>query len=445
MSASHAPRGALRRPIQVAVLTIITIVLYLAVRFAEEPDPTVETIAALGFLMLAGTLLSEILEPLGLPHITAYLICGLVAGPAVSGLVVLPVVQNLAPVNTIALALIALAGGAELRLDDLRMNRRSLTWSTLLQHAGVPVACAGALMAVAPLSPFAGLPTLALLGVSILWGTLSASRSPAVVLGVFSELRPKGPLASFSIAHVMFSNLVVIFMMAIAIAFVRPLFDPEMALSFMEIRALGFEMLGSVMLGGCVGIILAIYFRLTERSHLIVLLAISVGLSELIRYIRFDALLCFLVAGFVVRNFTTQGERLLHAIHQTGILVFAVFFALAGAKLDVGLLRDAGLVAMVLTVVRALATWLLARASSRLANDHPNVQRWAFAPLISQAGLAIGLTEVVARAFPSIGGTFRALALAGVAIHEFIGPVLLKVALLRAGEAEGAVKDEPAQ
>lgn len=434
-------RTGLRRVVQIAVLAIITAVLYLAVRFAQEPNPTVETIAALGFLMLAGTLLSEILEPLGLPHITAYLVCGLLAGPSVSGLVALPVVQNLAPVNTIALALIALAGGAELRLDELRKNRRGLIWSTILQHAFVPIACALALLSLASSSPFATLPPSTLLGVAVLWGVLSASRSPAVLLGVFSELNPKGPLASFSLAHVMFSDLVVILMMAVAIAIVRPYFDPAMALSFTEIRALGFEMLGSVMLGGCVGIVLAIYFRLTERSHLIVLLAVSVGLSELIKYVRFDSLLCFLVAGFVVRNFTSQGERLLHAIHQTGILVFAVFFAVAGAKVDLVLLQQAGLVAIGLCVVRALSTWILGRISSRLANDHPSIRRWSFAPLISQAGLTIGLTEVVARAFPSVAAPFRALALAAVAIHEFIGPVVLKIALIRAGEASGKDAD----
>jgi hypothetical protein len=291
------------------------------------------------------------------------------------------------------------------------------------------------------------MPTSALVGVAVLWGMLAASRSPAVLLGVFSELRPKGPLSAFSLAFVMFSDLVIILMMALAIALVRPLFDPAMALSFDEIRELGFDMLGSATLGGCVGIVLAIYLRLTDRSHLIVLFAVSVGLSELIRYVRFDALLCFLVAGFVVRNFTDQGEKLLHAIHQTGILVFAVFFAVAGAKVDLALLGKVGPVAIVLSVARAAATWGAARLSSRLADDAPAVRRWAFAPLISQAGLTIGLTEVVARAFPSIAAPFRALALAAVAIHELVGPILLKTAIVRAGEAEKAeapvVPEEP--
>jgi hypothetical protein len=74
-------------------------------------------------------------------------------------------------------------------------------------------------------------------------------------------------------------------------------------------------------------------------------------------------------------------------------------------------------------------------------NDEPTVRTWAFAPLISQAGLTIGLTEVVARAFPSISGPFRALSLAAVAIHEFVGPVLLKTALVRAGEVTKSVRE----
>jgi Kef-type K+ transport system membrane component KefB len=431
------PRGR-RRLVQAGALVVIAIVLSLAVRISPSSHPTIETIAALGFLMLAGTLLSELLEPVGLPHITGYLLCGLLFGPHVLGLVKAPVVVSLAPVNTIALALIALAGGAELRLDSLRKNRRSLSWATLLQHSLVPLATGLAFFALAPLSPFAGMPVSALVGVAVLWGMLAASRSPAVLLGVFSELRPKGPLSAFSLAFVMFSDLVIILMMAVAIALVRPLFDPAMALSFGEIRELGFDMLGSATLGGCVGIALAIYFRLTDRSHLIVLFAVSVGLSELIRYVRFDALLCFLVAGFVVRNFTDQGEKLLHAIHQTGILVFAVFFAVAGAKVDLALLAKVGPVAIVLCVARAASTWGAGRLSSYLANDEPTLKRWAFAPLISQAGLTIGLTEVIARAFPSIAAPFRALALAAVAIHELVGPILLKTALVRTGEAEQA-------
>ncbi len=44
----------------------------------------------------------------------------------------------------------------------------------------------------------------------------------------------------------------------------------------------------------------------------------------------------------------------------------------------------------------------------------------------------------VARAFPSFGAGFAALAVATVAINEMVGPVLFKLALDRTGESSTA-------
>jgi hypothetical protein len=62
------------------------------------------------------------------------------------------------------------------------------------------------------------------------------------------------------------------------------------------------------------------------------------------------------------------------------------------------------------------------------------LRRWGASGLVSQAGLTLGLTVVIAREFPSIGTPFRALAIATVALNEMIGPVLFKLALDRSGE-----------
>jgi hypothetical protein len=53
---------------------------------------------------------------------------------------------------------------------------------------------------------------------------------------------------------------------------------------------------------------------------------------------------------------------------------------------------------------------------------------------VSQAGLTLGLSAVIERAFPSFGSAFRSLVIAAVAINEMIGPILFKIALDRTGE-----------
>jgi Kef-type K+ transport system membrane component KefB len=141
-----------------------------------------------------------------------------------------------------------------------------------------------------------------------------------------------------------------------------------------------------------------------------------------------------MVAGFLVQNLSKQGETFLNAIERTGGIVYVIFFATAGAHLDVPLLRALWPVALLLTGSRAVLSVATARWSSRLANDVPAVKKWGWSGLVSQAGLALGLGAVVARDFPVLGDGFRALSIATVAINEMVGPILFKLALDRCGE-----------
>jgi Kef-type K+ transport system membrane component KefB len=158
-------------------------------------------------------------------------------------------------------------------------------------------------------------------------------------------------------------------------------------------------------------------------------------MSELLAFLHFDTLLAFMVAGFVVQNLSKQGEKFIAAIEQTGSIVYVIFFATAGAHLDLDLLRQLWPIAVALAGSRLLVTLVTGRVASRLAKDPPMVRRWAWAGLVSQAGLALGVAAVIERSFPILGSGFRALSIAVVALNEMVGPVLFKLALDRAGES----------
>jgi Kef-type K+ transport system membrane component KefB len=352
------------------------------------------------------------------------------------------VVERLSPVNTLALSLIALAGGAELKVDLVKRGLRSLAWATLVQSAVVLVTMTGVFMALRGMIPFAhGLGLAPLLGVALLWGTLSVSRSPSACLGILAQLRPRGPLTDFSLTFVMTSDVVVVVMMAGVLAIVRPLIDPGAVFTLSSLQELGHELLGSVALGTTLGLVLAAYLRLVGRHLLLVLLVLGFGLSELLNYLRFEPLLTFLTAGFLVQNLTEQGQKLLHAIEKTGSVVYVIFFATAGAHLDIPLLRSLWPVALALATSRALFTWGSARVASRLAKDPPVLRTWGWSSLVSQAGLTLGLSVIVAREFPAFGPEFRSLVIATVAINECVGPVLFATALRRLGETSST--EEP--
>ena len=185
--------------------------LFFVTRAVPDMHGGLWTIAAIGFFLLAGTLTGELLEPLGLPQLTGYLIAGIAAGPYLLRLVDEQTVKSLSPVNTLALSLIALAGGAELDMVALRRVSRSLAWATLVQCLLVLVLVTGAFFAARPFIPFArALPMGPFFGVALLWGALAVTRSPSATLGILSQTRATGPLSTFTLAFVMTSDIVVV-------------------------------------------------------------------------------------------------------------------------------------------------------------------------------------------------------------------------------------------
>jgi Kef-type K+ transport system membrane component KefB len=431
----EGPKGFVARFIQATALVLLFGVLYVATRAVPDIQTQVGTIAAVGFLLLAGTLTSELIETVGLPHLTGYLLAGIVAGPHVMKLIDEASVVELTNVNALALALIALEGGAHLRLSTLKKGWRSLAWATLLQSVLVLVVMTAVFASLKHYIPFVqSLGPVALLAAGLLWGTLSITRSPSATLGIMSQTRAKGPVMIGTLSFVMTSDIVVVVLAAAAMVAARPMLDPSAGFSLGEFNALGHELLGSIALGTTLGMVLAAYMRLVGAQLLVVFVALGFGMSALLRFLHFDPLLTFMVAGFAVQNFSRQGDRFIGAIEETGSIVYVLFFATAGADLDLVLLKRLWPIALALCLARVAVTWCAGRLSSRLAKDPPMVARWSWAGLVSQAGLALGVAAVIEKAFPVLGAGFRALSIATVASNEMVGPVLFKLALDRAGE-----------
>ncbi len=436
MSGGSAGKGFVTRVVQAAALAVLFAVLYGATRAVPIIQSNVGTIAAVGFLLLSGTLTSELVEVVGLPHLSGYLGAGILAGPHVLRLIDEHAVENLTSVNALALALIALEGGAHLRLSTLKEGVRSLAWATVVQSLVGMVAVGGVFVALRPFIPFASaLTTTALIGTGLLWGTLAITRSPSATLGIMSQTRAKGPVMTGTLSFVMTSDVVVVVLLATAMVIARPMIDPAATFSLRGFSDLGHELLGSITLGTTLGLVLAAYIRVVGGQLTVVLLALGFGMSELINFLHFDSLLAFMVAGFVVQNLSKQGEKFIHAIEQTGSIVYVIFFGTAGAHLDLDLLRKLWPIAVALAGSRLVVTVLAGRVASRLADDPPVLRRYGWSGLVSQAGLALGVAAVIERSFPILGSGFRALAIAVVALNEMVGPVLFKLALDRSGES----------
>ncbi len=443
MSTTGEQRRTANRAVELLLLGVLVGLMLLASHATPEGGGS-RALAALGFLLLAGTVVANVLEPLGIPHLTAYLLTGMVAGPHALHLVDHQAVTELSGINALALSLICLTGGAELRAKLLRASARSMAWALLFQAGLVVAVTGGVFLALKPLFPFLRpLPLGPAVGVALVWGVLSLTRSTAATVGVLAQTGARGPFTSFSLGLVVSSDVMVVVLLGVVLTFARPLIDPTEPLSLGALRDVGREVLSSVAVGSTLGLILAAYLRFVGRQLVLLFIALGLVMTQVLDYLRFDWLLIFITAGFVVQNLSAQGDRFLQALKRMGEIVYVIFFAIAGAHLDLPLLGRLWPMALALALTRVGAIWAASRIATRVAGDPPQFRRWSWCPLVSQAGLALGLFARVQGEFPAFGTAFAAMGVATVAVNEMVGPVLFKTALDRTGEtARQAEPDE---
>jgi Kef-type K+ transport system membrane component KefB len=197
---------------------------------------------------------------------------------------------------------------------------------------------------------------------------------------------------------------------------------------------LTWELLGSLAFGALIGVALAFYLREIGREVTIVLLGVCMLLAGVGRLLHFEIVLASLAAGLVVENIAPpKGDALKEAVERGALPVLVVFFAAAGASLEMAALTRLGGVALVLAAVRAATLWQSARLGVRWARL-PEPASMAWMGLVSQGGVTLGLASLAAAEFPDWGGTVYTLIVAMTAVHVLAGPILFRSALQRAGE-----------
>lgn len=400
-------------------------------------------IFSLGFLLVAGTVGGKVAATFKLPQLTGYLAVGVLAGPHVLELFTEADVRSLTLINGLALALIALQAGAELTIPMLKRSLASLSWATLGHSVVITLGMAALYAACAPFIPFMeGLGWTAILAVGLVWGAMAVSKAPADTLAILGETGARGPLAEHALGVVVLLDVVVLVLFAVALMVAKAATIPSEVLSLAALEHLGLELVASVAAGTTFGLVIAFYFWAVGQEKLLFTIAAAYGITAFCAYFHYDTLLVFVVAGFVVMNLTREGHDLVETTESAASAVMVVFFATAGAQLNIGALAIYGPVALVLAFGRIGLTWLACRLGHRLARDPPVVTRYAWTSFISQAGVTIGLGTIAAAALGTIGEGIATLIIAVIGINELIGPVAFKIGLSRAAYDETVAHED---
>ena len=433
-SSSNADRqapgnGALRPAVTLALLVGLMWLTFQAVS-PSFGDGRLAIFA--GFVLLAASVAGTVASASGLPRITGFIAIGILVGPSVMGLLPLEAVEDLGLIDLFALMLIAMRAGGELRIEGLRPQAKTIGLVTLIVTGVVWAGMAAVVLAMSPFVPFLSELTLGgRLAVALLLGVWAANSSPDLTVAVIEERHAQGPLAEVILGVTIVKDVLVIVLLTLTLALVTPLLDPERPFSSDVFATLAVEVGGSILLGAAMGWLFSLYLGTDEkdpRSPFATFL-FAYLMIVLVEQLHLEILLTGVAAGFVIENLSDAGERMIEGIRSVSVVIFAFFFTVAGASLDLDEAARFGVAAGVFIAARAWLTrlgagWGLRRAG---APTHLRAQTWK--GLISQGGVTLGLILLVQERFPAIGAPLLALGMGVILGNILAGPVLLGRAL----------------
>lgn len=423
------------RVLTLVVVSLLAAFFRLLGPLPEAPSATV----LLGFLLLAAFVAGELAREIRLPRITGYLVIGILFGPHILALLPRQTVNDFRLINDVALSVIALQAGGELRIHSLRARLRAIGSITAFQIVLTALGVGATVYLGSSLFPFlAGQPGRTVLAAALIFGLVAVANSPATIIAVVTELRARGPLTDTVLGASVLKDVMILLLVAVVIPTALVLADPTRGFDLQQVREISLEIVLALALGIAVGWLIGLYLHHINLQPILFVLAVAFGVVEFCRALGLESesyILMSMAAGFVVQNFSVQGPKFVEALEANSLPLYALFFAVAGADLNLSVFPGVWQAGMLIIAFRIALFYLSTYLGARSSHDLPIVQRYSWMGFIAQAGVTLGLANIVRARFTDWGEPVAAIIIAMIAVNQLVGPPLFRFSLVRAGES----------
>ncbi len=407
------------------------------------------TLLTVSIALLAGLLMTRVFKPLKLPAVTAYLIAGVLIGPYCLGAFGIEnlgftshsAVEALSLISDVALGFIAFSIGSEFKMDELKKIGKQAFVIGIFQALVATLFVDLALLAVHMIMPDKlTVPQLLTLG------AIATATAPAATLMVVRQYKAKGPLTDLLLPIVALDDAVGLIVFAISFGIAKSLVVGQIDMVSIIVNPL-VEIVCSLGLGAVMGWVLTQLEKLfnsnTNRLNLtIAFVFITVALSMMeftigAVHISFSSLLVCMMLVTVFCNICPLSEDLMERADKWTSPLFALFFVISGAELELGVFADFAIVAIgiVYIIFRSLGKYLGSAISAKATKCSPEICKYLGITLLPQAGVALGMCTIAAASLPGgQGDLIRNITLFAVLIYELFGPLFTRMALTAAGD-----------
>jgi NhaP-type Na+/H+ or K+/H+ antiporter len=383
--------------------------------------------------IIFGFLGGKIAQRVKLPGVVGYLIAGLIFGPSFLNVFHEEFVENMNIFASFALSLVAFIIGSEMKRSSLKEMGGGIGTIILLESFGAFLLVAiGVYLLTGKLY------------LALIFGAMAPASAPAGTVAVLHEYKAKGRLTNALYAVVGLDDGLAIMIFAIAVALARMVMGGGRLSIESLLQGPILEIIGSIALGCAIGAVAGYFMRRLSSDD--ATLAASLGsiliCTGIAMHFNLSLILANLSLGLIHVNMYPAGNRRAYrAIEFISLPVYIIFFFLAGAHLQISLLPSMGLVGLVYVLCRIGGLMGGAYLGGVISKQITVIRRYLGMGILCQAGVAIGLSLLVAGQFRPLGEEGKNLAImvvntvaATTIIFEVIGPIGARIAITKAGE-----------
>lgn len=404
-----------------------------------------------GSCLLIGLGAGKLVSRLRLPSVVGYLLAGVVLGPSALGMIGAKATHEMGIITDFGLGIVAFMIGSEITWKLVKRMGRQLPVIILAESF---LAFGVVALLVIGFGRWALPASIPVVAAALLFGAMAPASAPAGTVAVIQECRAKGPVTSLLLAVVGLDDGLAIVIYAFAASMAKVV----VAGGALEVSGIlqgpVLEIAGGLVLGAVVGLALMALLRVLpgpaeQLTAALGAILLTTGLSNVL---HLSLILSNLAVGMAVANSSVIATRRAYSSLQ-GIThpVYVLFFLIAGAHLDLGMLKGMTLLAPLYILGRISGLIGGAYAGAAVTGAAPVVRKYLGMGILSQAGVAIGLAFMVTREFTPLGPVGEKLGIllintiaATTIFFEILGPITTKIALSRAGEVGQARKGQEA-
>ena len=395
---------------------------------------TVLLLLNIALALAAGLILTRLFNLIHLPNVTAYLVAGLLISPVFALSVKYlgtDILDSLGVFSQIALGFIAFSIGFSFRYDNLRRLGKKIFAITVIQALFTAFLVDGVLLAAYFLG-WVELPVVFVLG------AIATATAPAATLLVIKQYNADGPVTKTLLPVVAIDDAVGLMVFSVSMSVAETIASGT-AISFVTVvwEPLK-EIVLSLAIGAALGLIVVFaekLFKSRANRLTIIIICVFTGVA-ISSWLNLSSLLLCMAIAAIYCNADHHTERVMETYDKWTHPLYVLFFVVSGAQLDFTMIAAAGLVGALYLIARSTGKYVGAGIGATLAKAPENVKKYLGLTLLPQAGVALGMAEIVKDSVPlaPYAPIITTVVLCATLVYELVGPLITKWALTKAGE-----------